>query len=334
MCALTPTIEADRHRIHPSGPVIEVAVAVISDGQGRYLLSQRHPAAHQGGRWEFPGGKLEPGETSGMALERELVEELGIRPTRYDCLIVIPFSYPEYRVRLHVYHVNAFAGSPRGCEGQRLGWFSSSELSGVRLPDANRGILTALRLPERHLITPEPDHDSDFIAKLESTLEAGVRLVQLRAKTVTDSRLKRLAEAAVAVCHDYGGYLILNGPVEMARAVGADGVHLTTAALAQMRPGSRPQKLWLSASCHNVDELARAAALDVDFALCSPVRPTASHPHAHAMGWQGFAELVALAPFPVYALGGMRVADIEQARQCGGQGVAAIGGLWARSLRP
>lgn len=309
---------------------VEVAVGVIMDKEGRYLLSRRHEGAHQGGRWEFPGGKLEKDETPVQALKRELMEELGVRVLDYAPLISIPFNYSDLTVRLHVYHLQAVSGVPEGCEGQTVSWFTAEELSVLNLPDANRGIVAALQLPHCYLITPEPeagDHQ-DFLCHIEQALSRGIRLVQLRAKNLGTSKMAALAETTLDLCHRYDARLMLNGPLAMARRLGADGIHLSSLALNDMCHGKRPHDLWVSAACHNLLEVDLANQVGVDFAVCSPVRMTPSHPASQAIGWRGFNELCSRAAFPVYALGDMQPDDVAQARQQGGQGIAAIRALW------
>jgi 8-oxo-dGTP diphosphatase len=88
--------------------LLEVAAAAVFDSQGRVLIARRPENVHQGGLWEFPGGKVEPGEAVEQALARELWEELGIRPTRYRRLIRIPHHYPDRSVLLDVWRVEAF----------------------------------------------------------------------------------------------------------------------------------------------------------------------------------------------------------------------------------
>lgn len=314
---------------HQASP-LEVAVGVITDNSGRYLLSRRHEKAHQGGKWEFPGGKLEAGETPVEALRRELMEELGVCIMGCTQLITIPFDYADLSVRLHVYRVNAFSGVPEGREGQIISWFELGDLSTLNLPEASRGIVSALELPDRYLITPEPfegDHQQ-FLNHLDQALGRGIRLVQLRAKALSLSSMAVLAEAALKLCHHYDARLILNGPLAMARRLGVDGVHLTSLMLGEMGHDERPQDLWVSAACHNLHEIDLANQMGVDFAVCSPVRMTPSHPGSQAIGWSGFYELCSRAAFPVYALGGMQGDDTARVRQQGGQGIAAIRALW------
>lgn len=324
MCASTPSTAAESGELH-------VAVGVLQVGD-RYLLTRRRHDAHEGGCWEFPGGKLEPGETAEQALARELEEELGIRVQASAALIEIPHRYPERAVRLHVRRVMRHAGEPYGREGQPLAWYSAADLADLALPAANRGIVAALGLPEHYLITPEPGADrAAFLDHLERRLEAGVRLVQLRAKRLEVPELLRLARQAVRRCERHGARLLLNATPELAREAGAAGVHLSASALAALQGTSLPRGLLAGASCHDAVELARAQALGVDYVLCSPVRPTASHPGTVALGWDAFSAFCSAAAVPVYALGGVGPDDVPRIRACGGHGAAGIRAFWAGS---
>lgn len=125
-----------------------VAVGVVRDAEGRVLLSRRPERAHLGGLWEFPGGKVEPGETVLQALCRELHEELGVDVRGARPLIRISHHYRERLVVLDTWMIEAFAGLPRGCEGQPLAWVSARDLRSYPLPAADEPIVTALALPE------------------------------------------------------------------------------------------------------------------------------------------------------------------------------------------
>jgi 8-oxo-dGTP diphosphatase len=303
---------------------------VLADEAGRVLISRRSPDSHQGGLWEFPGGKREPGESLQQALARELDEELGVRVDRTRPLIRVLHHYPGRSVLLDVHRVCGWSGEPQGREGQPLRWVDPEAIGELPFPAADRPIVSALRLPDHYLITgPDPRQAGVFLRRLELAVErGGIRLVQLRAPGLNAASYRALAREAVACCRASGARLLVNAEPDLALALGADGAHLNSRrlALAQARPLSRD--LWVAASCHTAEQLARAQALGLDFALLSPVRATASHPGARPLGWHRFRALVDPAVLPVYALGGMRRSDLEQAQQAGGQGIAAIGALW------
>jgi len=304
-----------------------VAAAIIRDG--KVLVARRHRDAHQGGLWEFPGGKVEPGEDAATALARELKEELGITVESATPLIEIPHDYADKSILLAVWQVNRFSGEARGCEGQPLAWVAIDELSQREFPQANLPVITALQLPPYYLITPDPAKEGElFMVRLEASLTAGVTLVQLRAKSLTRGEYKRLASRVKALCDRFGAALLLNSSAEMVVEVGADGLHLSGREL--MSLGTRPlgRSYRLSASCHDAAELKQAGAIGIDFAVLSPVMPTHTHPGAETLGWQPFQQWVKAASLPVYALGGMTLEDLPTAQQAGAQGVAAIGALW------
>ena len=314
-----------------SESVVQVAAAAVFDGEGRVLITRRADDAHQGGLWEFPGGKLEAGEDTRTALQRELVEEVGIHITSARPLIRVRHDYPDKSVLLDVWRVDGFEGEAHGREGQPLQWVAPESLGEYDFPAANRPIVSAVQLPDAYLITPDLGDTPpvDFLRHLESRLQAGIRLVQLRAKSLNDSEYLLLAREAVALCHRYGARLLLNAGAEQVAASGADGVHLSSGALCKCE--ARPLavgKGLVAASCHDVEELVQAAAIGADFALLSPVAATASHPDVEPLGWAHFSELVEPMPFPVYALGGMGLSDQEAAWAHGAQGIAAIRALW------
>lgn len=306
---------------------LHVAVAVIADDTGRILLAKRPDEAHQGGLWEFPGGKVDPGEDLAAALVRECREELGITVQAHRPLIRITHSYPDRTVLLDVHRVSAFAGEPKGMEGQPLEWVAPEALFDYSMPAADVPIVHAIRLPDSYAITPALVGDRFVFAdQLNLTLERGVRLVQFRVQHATDA-VERLAELALRQCRAHGAELLINHDIELARSIGADGVHLKSRQLYELE--GRPADLrWLAASCHSAEDIARLTALDVDFAVLSPVQATRSHPAVAPIGWEAFGNLVEMAPCPVYALGGLGAADKEQSWQAGAQGVAAIRGLW------
>ena len=311
-------------------PFQHVVVGAIFNGANEILLAFRPPTAPQGGLWEFPGGKVEAGESAQHALARELQEEVGISIVSARPLIRIHHHYPEKTVLLDVWRVDAFAGEPFGREGQPVEWAAIKNLAQRDYPAANWPIVNAVRLPSRYLITPEPSPNTqEFLHGLERSLRSGIRLVQLRAKTLGETAYAELARQVLPVCHAHQAQLILNAAPALVEKVGADGVHLDSARLMSLsvRPFSS-SRLRVGASCHNAKELAHAARLGADFAVVSPVLETTSHPGATPLGWTGFRELAELAVLPVYALGGMTQRHVTQAYEHGAQGIAGVSSLW------
>ena len=312
--------------------VVHVAAAAIFNSQGRVLITRRAEHQHQGGLWEFPGGKVEVGESVQDALARELHEEIGIDVQQVRPLIRVRHDYSDKSVLLDVWRVDVFTGeapfvSDKGKEGQPLSWVSVDDLSDYDFPAANEPIVRAVQLPEFFLITPSPGDDIPaFLKQLEKRLRDGIRLVQLRAKSMPEAGYFSLAKQCQDLCEKYNALLMLNTDPAVAEKVGTQGVHLDSGRLQSLT--KRPNVKWLSASCHSREQMAQAEKLGADFMLLSPVAATASHPDAEPLGWTRFAELTELASRPVYALGGMTASDLQQAFMHGAQGVAAIRALW------
>ena len=128
----------------PEMAVLKIAVGILIDNGGRVLVSRREKGTHQGGLWEFPGGKVEPGETIAKALSRELQEELGVLVEAAEPFMVIDHDYGDKQVRLDVYHVTRWQGEVQGLEGQPLAWKLPVELIGWPFPAANTPILERL----------------------------------------------------------------------------------------------------------------------------------------------------------------------------------------------
>ncbi len=308
-----------------TGAPIHVVAGILSEADGRVLVAQRPPGKHLAGSWEFPGGKVDPGESAQHALRRELHEELGVEVGALEPLIGIPWRYAEKSIFLDVYRVRDYAGEPHGRERQTLRWCDIERLAELQMPPADRPVVTALRLPPWYAITPEPGADDvAFLEQIERALADGVKLLQLRVKAIDHARLRSLARATHARAREAGAQLLLNGNSELVRELGLDGVHVPAAALMQLRERPVGQQHWFAASCHDARELAQAAAIGVDFAVLAPVQPTTSHAAAPSLGWPEFARLCATAPFPVYALGGLKCDDLAPAKAAGARGVAGI----------
>ena len=306
---------------------IHVVAGVLSDADGRVLLAQRLPGKHMAGRWEFPGGKLQSCESPSAGLARELHEELGVTVKKSTALIRVRHAYPDREVLLDVWRVADYAGQPVGTEGQALRWIHVCELHDTDLLEADKPIVDALNLPDRYAITPTPgDGLAAFSAQIARVTAAGDCMLQLRAPGVNSRRLHELAVAAVQVAR--GCPVLINGDpsvtIPLALATGARGVHVPYRYVDQFSRRAVPAGFLVGASCHDLAELEAAAESGANFAVLGPVLPTPSHPGATTLGWDKYAALVDQANLPVYALGGVELADIALARSLGSQGVAGI----------
>jgi 8-oxo-dGTP diphosphatase len=305
---------------------------VLRDARGRILLTRRTADRDLAGLWEFPGGKVDAGETPEQALARELDEELGIAIGASEPLIAVPHAYAHKRILLDVRVAASFSGRARGRESQALAWVAPEKLASYAMPAADRPVVAALRQPDRYLITPEPDGDDDaYLAALARALEAGVRRVQLRIKTVRDVRARALTADVRRLVSAAGAELLVNGDNEGAFAQAEEleaGLHLTSRQLRTLHDRPIDAQRALAASCHDAEDLRHAEAIGCDFVVLGPVQPTASHPGAQALGWRAFAALREAVAIPIYALGGVGPQDLPLARAHGAQGVAAIRSLW------
>ncbi len=309
--------------------MIHVAVAAVIDN-GRVLISQRKEGTHLEGYWEFPGGKLEPGESIESGLRRELREELAIEPLSYRPLIKVRHQYPEKSVLLDVWKVDAYSGVAASVEGQAIEWRVIDELVPLSFPPADVPVITALSLPACHLITGKFTDLADFESRLGESLNNGIEIVQCR---ITHDWLQQnslslaldVMNVSKLLCRQHDADLLFNVPDELGLHV-TEGRHFNSRQLQQM--DTRPDLKLVSASCHSRQELELAQAKGVDYAFLSPVQKTQSHPDAQPLGWDGFSDIIDGINMPVYALGGVSGNDVETAWLAGAQGVAAIGAFW------
>ncbi|MHB8744148.1 MAG: Nudix family hydrolase [Sulfuricaulis sp.] len=310
-----------------SAAVVNVAVAVVQRADGRVLLAERPHDKVSGGFWEFPGGKFDAGERAEQALARELHEEIGIELDAAHPWLTYEHTYTRKIVRLHVFRITAWHGTPRGHEGQRISWEDPAAVSVAPLLPANDKVLQALTLPSLYAITNAKKIGvGEFMSRLDLALLQGVRLIQVREPDLAPAQLAQFSRRVIARAHDFGAVVLINGDETLARKVGADGVHSPSRQL--MRLTVRPRTDLWGASCHNTEELERAATLGADFVVLSPVLPTTTHPGVPGMGWQRFADLLHGYPLPVYALGGMQDDLLGTAIKNGAHGIARLSGIW------
>jgi 8-oxo-dGTP diphosphatase len=311
--------------------VVEVAAAVMLRADGReFLLAQRPEGKVYAGYWEFPGGKVEAGETVAEATIRELQEELGITVTACAPWLHRRFVYPHATVHLNFMRVTAWEGEigiTGPLEHSAVDWMKCGEAARVSpiLP-ANGPILKALSLPTAMAITMgEQEGVERQLERLEAALENGLRLIQVRDKGWPAAQRLWFAEAVVRLARRHPDALVLiNDDEDIARRVGADGVHLSATRLAACP--ARPDFAWVGASCHTAAEIRRAGELDLDYALLGPVQATPTHPEAAGLGWAEFARRIAGNTLPVLALGGLRPEQLDEAQAHGAHGIAMMRG--------
>ena len=312
---------------------VDVAVGVLVRDDGSFLLAQRPDGKPMAGYWEFPGGKLEPGESVFDALVREFDEELGLAITSAQPWVRRVVTYPHATVRLHFWRSfgeeRGWHGEPRSREGQTFVW---EHVERPAVEPWLAGALPArrwLRLPSTYAISNATDVGVDaFVGRLDERLAAGtLAQLQLREPAMAAGQFARFFDTVARRCTAHGVRLVVNSVHSPAYWAMADGVHLSSRDL--MTVDARPSVDWCFASCHDAAELARAGELGLDAAVLGPVGPTLSHPGADVLGWTGFAMLAAATTLPVYALGGLVAADLDAARAAGAHGVAMIRSAWA-----
>jgi 8-oxo-dGTP diphosphatase len=307
--------------------VTRVAAAVILRGNGDVLLAQRPAGKAYEGYWEFPGGKLERGETPRHALDRELREELGLEVTHAAPWFMQRYDYPHADVELNFFRVFAWTGEPIGHDGQAFAWQTPGALTVAPLLPANTRVLSALTLPTVYGITCADDlGESVFLERATHAFERGLRLAVVREKTWPRARLAPFAASMRERADAHGATLLLNGDDDLARKLGFAGVHWTAQRLAAAQV--RPPDLMVAASCHTRADVAKAGALALDFAMLGPVRATPTHPDATPLGFDQFGALVDGARLPIFALGGLTMGDLGTAIDHGAHGVALRRAAW------
>ena len=310
-----------------SDKIVDVAAAVILKPDGEFLFARRPEGKAYAGYWEFPGGKVEPGERVEQALVREIREELGLEVTQSYPWVTHVFTYPHATVRLHFYRVTGWQGEPHPHEGQIFAWQRPEATDVSPILPANGPILRALSLPHVMGVSNVAELGAgDFLVRLESALQRGLRLVQLREKHLSDTEFELIAKQAIALAHRYHAHVLINADPAFAVRCGADGVHLAAGRLLGL--AARPDIGWCGASCHSREEMDHAARLGLDYAVLGPVLPTLTHPGSSTLGWERFAQWTRDYPLPVYAIGGMRADLLETAWQHGAHGIAMLRGAW------
>ncbi|NKF22941.1 Nudix family hydrolase [Solimonas marina] len=316
--------EAGGGRREAQRPRIAVAAGVLIRASGEVLIAQRPEGKIAAGQWEFPGGKIEPGESARDALVRELHEELGVTVREARPLIKVVHEYRERTVELDCWIGTAWDGEPQGREQQAFAWVTPERIEDYPILAADGPILTALRLPSHYVFTP-PHADPDALIARLPALPRGA-LLRLRLPALGDDDYAACVRAMLAPARGLGLRVIVDRTPQMAVSLGADGWHATAAQLHAL--DARPALPWCFASAHGAAELDRARALGFDAAVLGTVRPSATHPGGAALGFDAAARLTQAANLPVYWIGGLQLDDLRDVQTQYAQGMAAIRAYW------
>jgi len=183
-------------------------------------------------------------------------------------------------------------------------------------------------LPPHYLITPAVDNETEFLAGLEHSLQAGIKLLQFKNKNMSTADYLTLAKKLLAIAHAYDCRVLLTSSPEEVAQLGADGLHIDSQSLTNYPSRPLPEPYLIAASCHSADALRKAQNIEASFALISPVKQTNSHPDLAPLGWEGFSVLTNQFILPIFALGGVSPDDEDDAINAGGQGIASTRGYW------
>ena len=329
--------------------VVNVAVAVIHFNN-QYLLGFRHTNQHQGNRYEFVGGKIEPDETPKQGLVREVHEEIGLDIAQNTAVKmgVIRHDYADKSVALHVFKIQVsqaqFDGLQQGIgkEGQAVTWVHQSDLVANQypLPDANARILEWLKLPRAIYITQpldsfvSVDKWVDFYSqKLPDDAHCYLRpqTSDENATAIIDGLLTIRADITPIIQYATLACLFKCLPERLDAWLKNGMVHLNHQQLMTLDFSSLSKNYRYFASCHDQHSLSRLNTLATSHTVMgcflSPVKATPTHPETFqsgGMGWQAFGELAKLSDVPMFALGGVGQADLATAYEHGAMGIAGI----------
>ena len=308
---------------------IHVVAAAIFDTKGRLVISKRLDHLHQGGLWEFPGGKVESNETVEDALKRELREEINILPEAYRPLIRVHHDYGDKKILLDVWLVSEFIGEPQGLEQQEVQHIELRDIHHYDFPAANKPILKALLLPCCIAISGQFIDVRDACEKTELVLKnRKIDAFHFRAPFLSDDEYMVVARELQNICEAKDIPFFVNRSYKIYKALNADGLHVSQSEFKKLTLAQVRDVSLMGVSCHTAAELASAVSMGADYGFLSPIKPTNTHINTNAIGWEKFQTLVDEQSIPVYGLGGMSVNDLALSYQYGAQGVAAIAAFW------
>ncbi|MCU4328334.1 thiamine phosphate synthase [Acinetobacter pittii] len=292
-------------------PIVDVAIAILIH-RGKILVGWREEQQHQGGKHEFPGGKVEQGETPEEACRREIYEEVGIGLKDWHQFDYIHHEYDDIIVNLHLFH-SYVPDELLNLIHQPWAWYTRDQLLHLNFPKANKNIIKRLYWP--HLIK---------ISNTLSTVESSDTLLYWRIEEFEPQYIEQLT----ALDEGQRSSLIIN--IDMWQQLRPElqkqikTVHLKQSQLMNLHKGDLTVGVRYIAACHDAVSLKQVQQIGCDAVFISPVKPTTTHPEAVALGWERFSDLVQNSQIPVFALGGVHPDDLATAQQHGAYGLAGI----------
>lgn len=292
--------------------VIDVAIAILLH-KSKVLVGWRQANQHQGNKHEFPGGKVEQGETPEQTCRREIYEEVGIGLKDWHRFDVIRHEYDDVIVNLHIFHAYVPDALLELIQ-QPWHWYSRDQLQELNFPKANQVILQRLVWP--HLIkvseqlTALPQQHSLLYWRIQNeNLDA----IGQQLETLSDEQYQKLIV-------NFGIWKQLDAALQQKIMT----IHLKQSQLMALKKGELVVGKRFIAACHDAVSLQHAHQIGCDAVLLSPVNITETHPEAKVLGWEGFAELAEKSDILVFALGGVAPTDLEQAQKHHAYGLAGI----------
>ncbi|WP_227063079.1 NUDIX domain-containing protein [Acinetobacter pittii] len=292
-------------------PIVDVAIAILIH-RGKILVGWREEQQHQGGKHEFPGGKVEQGETPEEACRREIYEEVGIGLKDWHQFDYIHHEYDDIIVNLHLFHTYV-PDELLNLIHQPWAWYTRDQLLHLNFPKANKDIIKRLYWP--HLIK---------ISNTLSTVESSDALLYWRIENESEQYIEQLT----ALDEGQRSSLIIN--IDMWQQLSPElqkqikTVHLKQSQLMNLHKGDLTVGVRYIAACHDAVSLKQAQQIGCDAVFISPVKSTTTHPEAVALGWERFSDLAQNSQIPVFALGGVHPDDLATAQQHGAYGLAGI----------
>lgn len=296
-------------------PKIDVAIGLLFH-RGKVLVGWRKAEQHQGNKHEFPGGKVETGESPVEACRREIFEEVGIGIQQWHAFDVIHHDYEDVEVFLHIFHVIVPEKYLTDIQTP-WAWYTRDQLLELNFPKANKSIVQRLYWSHHIKISDQlstyiaEKKDQLFYWRIEADQNAVEQLQQL-------DRLDHQDLSQLMVNIDLWQQL----PKELQKKIKT--IHFKQHQLMNLTVGQLPIGSRCLAACHDLVSLQRAQQLGFDAVTLSPVLKTQTHPDAVVLGWESFADYAKTCDIPVFALGGLTQSDLQLAQHNHAYGVAGI----------